>query len=298
MAKYSIRHLEEISGIKAHTIRTWEKRYNMFSPTRSSTNIRTYTDEELKKLLNISILLKSGIKISKIAALSDQEIYDIILHSSQATDDYEVQIKNLMVSALDFDEEKFEKILSKCIMQIGFESTFISILYPLFYRIGLLWQTCKITPAQEHFVSNLVRQKLIVAIDSTMVKETNSTRKFLLFLPDNEYHELGLLFYYYLLKKNNHKVVYLGQSIPLEDVAGISKVNSIDYLFTAITACNDINHLKSFLNKLTKQFPDKKIFIAGQQSKNIPPTYKNIISMTHPSLIINHLSNISNSATS
>ena len=285
MASYSIKQLEEISGIKAHTIRIWEKRYNLFTPLRTSTNIRTYCNNDLKKLLNISILLNSGYKISRIAELTDEEIHDKILHSSNISEDHEAQIKNLLVSTIEFDEGKFEKVLSKCIMQLGFEDTFISILYPLFHHIGLLWQTCKINPAQEHFVTHLVRQKLIVAIDNTLLKENPKTLKFLMFLPENEFHELGLLFYHYILKKHQHKVIYLGQSIPLEDIAEVVSNNEIDYIFSSIITCNDTSRINSYLKELALLFPTKKIILSGQVFKSIKNSYPNVHLIAHPGMM-------------
>ena len=285
MASYSIKQLEEISGIKAHTIRIWEKRYGLFTPQRTSTNIRTYCDDDLKKLLNISILLNSGYKVSHIAKLKQEEIYDKILHSSNISEDHEAQIKNLLISTIEFDERKFEKVLSKCIMQLGFEDTFINILYPLFHHIGLLWQTCKINPAQEHFVTQLVRQKLIVAIDNTLLKENVNTAKFLMFLPENEFHELGLLFFNYILKKHQHKVIYLGQSVPLEDILEVVKNNEIDYIFTSIVTCNETSKINKYLTELASKFPNKNIFLSGQVFKSINNPHANIHLITHPSMV-------------
>ncbi|MBN1184193.1 MAG: MerR family transcriptional regulator [Bacteroidales bacterium] len=285
MASYSIKQLEEISGIKAHTIRIWEKRYGLFNPQRTSTNIRTYRDADLKKLLNISILLNNGYKISRIAKLTDEETYDKILHSSNISEDHEAQIKNLLISTVEFDEQKFEKTLSKCIMQLGFEETFIHILYPLFYHIGLLWQTCKINPAQEHFVTQLVRQKLIVAIDSTLLKDNTDTTKFLMFLPENEFHELSLLFYHYILKKHHYKVIYLGQSVPLNDVIEVVGNNDIDYLFTSITTCNDAEKLKTYISGLASAIPDKQIIFSGQALKSFHHSYPNVQIISHPNMI-------------
>ena len=165
MAYYSIKDLEKLSGIKAHTLRIWEKRYNLVEPKRTETNIRYYDDEDLKKVLNVALLNRNGLKISHIAGLKTEEINSKISDLSKGNQDSESVIDNLVISMIELDEKKFEKILSRTIMQAGFEETILYTIYPFFQKIGLLWQTGAINPAQEHFISNLVRQKLIVAID-------------------------------------------------------------------------------------------------------------------------------------
>ena len=166
MAYYSIRDLERLSGIKAHTIRIWEKRYGLLNPTRTDTNIRHYSDDDLKRILNVSILNRHGIKISHIASMDEREMADKVLIISRDTSDYDSLIENLVIYMVDMDQEKFEKLLSRSIMQIGFEDSILKIIYPFLEKIGILWQTGAINPAQEHFISHLVRQKIIVGIDS------------------------------------------------------------------------------------------------------------------------------------
>ena len=163
MANYSIRDLENFTGIKAHTLRIWEKRYNIVKPKRTCTNIRYYDDEDLKKLLNISILNRNGIKISNIVEMSDQAISEKVMSFASTKTDTDTQVESLVVAMIDLDERKFEKIFTTAVLRLGFEETVLRILYPFFERIGILWQIGTISPAQEHFISNLIRQKLIVA---------------------------------------------------------------------------------------------------------------------------------------
>lgn len=272
MATYSIKDLERLSGIKAHTIRIWEKRYGLLNPERTDTNIRHYSDDDLKRILNVSMLNRHGIKISHIASLKENEMAEKIVIISSDTTDYESLIESLVISMVDMNQDKFEKLLSRSIMQLGFEDAILNIVYPFLEKIGVLWQTGAINPAQEHFISHLVRQKIIVGIDSVIPANHPSPVHFLLYLPEGELHELGLLFYCYLLKKRGHKVTYLGQWVPLSDMASASTVLNIDYLLTSIVAVYSGTDLMDYLLKLSATFPDKTIFIGGSQVSQIVGT--------------------------
>ncbi len=272
MATYSIKDLEELSGIKAHTIRIWEKRYGIVVPARTDTNIRLYNDEDLKKLLNISILNRYGLKISHLAKMDSDELKDKVIHISRETADTAIKIENLIISMLELDEWKFDKILNDSIIKIGFEETLVQLMHPFFEKIGLLWQTVAINPAQEHFVANLLRQKLIVAIDGQAPVAPYNTVSFILFLHENELHELGLLFYSYLLKKNGMNVIYLGQAVPFEDLEKITKIRKAEYFFTSFTTGITENDLVRYLRNLSTSFPGKTIFYTGLQVARINGT--------------------------
>ena len=274
---YSIKDLERLTGIKAHTLRIWEKRYNIVEPERSNTNIRSYNDENLKRLLNISILVKNGHKISKVADLNNEQINDKILEISRLSQNYTSQIESLIVSMIEIDEFKFESILNASIMKLGFETTVFDILYPLFERIGVLWQIGSINPAQEHFISNLIRRKMLVAIDALPPANGNDTKQFILYLPEWELHEIGLLLYEYLIRKKGHKVIYLGQSLPMDDLVSISRTKSTDYILTSFTSPLPKNELRSYLETLANNFLDQTIFISGIQSAQIPSLPQNVI---------------------
>jgi MerR family transcriptional regulator, light-induced transcriptional regulator len=278
MASYSIKDLEELSGIKAHTIRIWEKRYGIVVPERTTTNIRLYSDEDLKKLLNLSILNRYGLKISQLAKLSQGELKEKVIHITQETSDAKIQIENLIVAMLELDEWKFDKILSNSIIKIGFEETLTRIIYPFFEKIGLLWQTGSINPAQEHFVSNLLRQKLIVAIDGQEPADRNRIT-FILFLHENELHELGLLFYSYLLKKQGIRVIYLGQAVPFNDLEKIAGIQQTHYFLTSFTTGISEKALKEYLGNLAGTFPDQVIIYTGYQTRGINLTE------SHPNLV-------------
>ena len=220
MAVYSIKELENLSGIKAHTIRIWEKRYNLIEPYRTTTNIRYYTDQELKKILNVAMLNRHGIKISNIARLTDKELTDEILRVCSSNSSLENIVDSLIITMIDMDEIKFNSIINKAISKHGFTEAFLTVVYPFLEKIGVLWMAGDINPAQEHFVVNLIRQKLITAVDGFSHQFNPKARKFLLFLPEGEWHEIGLLFALYLIKEAGHEVIYLGQSVPLFRYSG------------------------------------------------------------------------------
>jgi MerR family transcriptional regulator, light-induced transcriptional regulator len=266
MGNYSIKDLERLSGIKAHTIRIWEKRYGLINPERTDTNIRTYSDTDLKKILNVAILNRNGLKISKIAQLTGSEIATLVNKLTEDPHDADSQFENLYISMIDLDEKLFDKIISRGIIRVGFEQMFLNLLFPFFKRIGIMWQTGSITPAQEHFISNLVRQKLVVAIDSIIESDNIESKTFLLYLPENELHELSLLFIYYLLKKRGQKVIYLGAMLPLESLKAAEKLKPVDYLVTSIVGSMDDREVNTYLKALSEEIPNKTIFITGQQA--------------------------------
>ncbi len=293
MATYTIRDLEKISGIKAHTIRIWEKRYNIIAPTRTATNIRNYCDTELKKLLNISLLNRNGIKISKLAKLSNDEINEKINQLIQSYTDAESLVENLTIAMIELDESKLDKILSRAIMQLGFEETIIKILYPFLIKIGVMWQTGVINPAQEHFITNLIRQKLMVAIDALIIANNPYSKTFILFLPEGEYHELGLLFFYYLAKRRGHQVIYLGQSVPFNDLIETKKLKPVNYLVTAFVSFISGKEILKYAKTLAETFAEQIIYLSGSQTGHIQDKLPgNIKIISSPSDFRNELNRI------
>lgn len=269
MAKYSIRDLENFTGIKAHTLRIWEKRYKVVEPKRTDTNIRFYTDSDLKRLLNVSILNRNGYKISNIVNLSENDLNQKVLNIAYLQNDFESQIENLVVSMIDMDERKFDKVFDIAVINYGFENTILNLVYPFFQKVGILWQIGTINPAQEHFVSNLIRQKLIVAISNLGNKEDERNKVFVLFLPEGDFHELGLIFYHYLLKKNNYKVIYLGGSVPMDALNEVAKTRKVDYMVCSVINAIEEEQLGLFISSLSLGFPQvRKIFLTGLQTEN------------------------------
>ena len=265
MSNYSIRDLEQLSGIKAHTLRIWEQRYNIIQPKRTDTNIRLYDDQDLKLVLNISLLKDHGHKISEISKLSLSEMSKAVITITDQKLSYPDQIHALTLSMIDLDEERFEKIISTNFLQNGFTNTMIYIIYPFLNRIGTLWVTGSIGPAQEHFITNLVRQKIIVAIDGQVVKYHPDSKKFILYLPEGELHEMGLLFASYIIRSRHHKVVYLGQTLPFNELIFAYDIHKPDYIFSVITSVPANDEVQAYVDTLSEQFPDAKILLTGYQ---------------------------------
>ncbi len=265
MSTYSIKDLEQLSGIKAHTLRIWEQRYDILSPDRTDTNIRTYDDNDLKLVLNIALLKDHGYKISEISKMSSEELGKEVLLISDKQLNYPDQIHALTISMLDLDEERFEKIVSTNTLQFGFENMMINIIYPFLSRIGTLWITGSIGPAQEHFISNLIRQKLIVAIDGQLPSLRPGAKKYLLYLPEGEMHEISLLFANYIIRSRQNKVIYLGQSLPFTELGFAHAMHKPDYIFTVITSVPGQNEIQRYVYKLAKEFPNSKILMTGYQ---------------------------------
>ena len=241
MSYYSIKELESISGIKAHTIRIWEQRYGLLNPDRTDTNIRRYTDSDFKKLLNIVSLINLGMKISKIGALSDTEIesrVSEILQKSDEKDAYDSWVNSLVVSMVNFDEEGFEILFHRLTMKFGLREVFIRVIYPFLRKVGYLWLSDGLIPAQEHFVSNLIRQKLFAAINDLTVDKTKKD-VYVLFLPEDEDHEIALLFSSWIIQSYGIKVIYLGQRVPVDNL--VETVNSVGatHLLTFFTGSNN-----------------------------------------------------------
>ncbi len=275
MDSFTIKDLENLSGIKAHTIRIWEQRYSFIKPSRTGTNIRYYSNDELKKILNVALLNKYGYKISHIDKMADGEIKEKLLSLNQAEAVQERMVNDLIQCMVDIDIEKLETILDKHIGSKGIERTISQIIFPFLEKIGILWLTNHINPAQEHLVSNLIRQKLIVGIDAiTTSLKVNKT--VLLFLPEGEYHEMGLLFMNYLLKNRGVSTIYLGASIPLKDVEYLVKLRKPDYLYSHLTTVGQNFNFDRFLTQVSTKFPNTPVIISGQltntyQKKILPP---------------------------
>jgi DNA-binding transcriptional MerR regulator len=263
MGKYSIKELEKLSGIKAHTIRIWEKRHKIIEPSRTASNIRFYSDEDLKKIINASLLNNNGIKISRIAQMTSEEMNRRVLEISESKNDLSAQIDQLVISMINMDEEAFEKILASLILRHGFEKTITEIVYPFLEKIGILWQTQNITPAHEHFISNLIRQKIIVAIDGLPIPPRGS-RKIMLFLPEGELHELGLLFFHYICRQSGLRTYYIGQNTPHEDLIKVFQTHRPEMMLTSITSTGNIP-LDQYFEQLSKDFHTATILASGYQ---------------------------------
>lgn len=263
-SNYTISDLETLSGIKAHTIRIWEKRYSIISPQRTETNIRFYSNDDLKHLLNISFLNKHGHKISKIADLDKTQIAEKVGSISIVTSGNEEYIDNLIVAMIDLDEALFEKIFNSSLIKSGFESTISNVIFPFLARTGVMWLTGSINPAQEHFISNLIRQKLIVGIDSLPKSYAKDAPKAILFLPENELHESSLLLYNYMLRARGYHTYYFGQSVPLADLKRVLEITKADVVICVCTADIKAKLFADLIAEMEKLPKKSKVLLSGR----------------------------------
>jgi DNA-binding transcriptional MerR regulator len=267
MNSFTIKDLENISGIKAHTLRIWEQRYHFLKPSRTFTNIRYYSNDELKTILNIALLNKYGYKISHIDKMGNDEIKEKILSLNQAQAQQERIVNEMIQHMVDMDMDAFETTLSNYIMARGIERAITQIIFSFMERIGILWLTNHINPAQEHLVSNIIRQKLIVGIESVSTS-LRLNKTLILFLPEAEYHELGLLFMYYMLKSRGANVIYLGSNVPISDVAYVANLKKPDYLYSHITTPGQNFNFDRFIQNIAKNFPKTPCIISGQLTQS------------------------------
>ena len=266
MSTYSIKDLERISSQKAHTIRIWEQRYGLLEPERTDTNIRYYNDNQLKKLLNVCTLMSRGMKISHIGKLTPQEIadeIDLVIADSVNTDiQIEAIINQTLISIATYDAGLFDQLFSNCVKNLGLESTYIKIVYPLLVRTGLMWIKDDLLPSQEHFLSNMIRQKLFAAIDILPMPE-NADQTWVLFLNEEEDHEIGLLFAYYVLRQYGKKVIYLGARVPYRDLSSVVESCKPTHIYTFFVANQLAREFEQFLTRLSTDFMDCTICISG-----------------------------------
>ena len=263
MTHYSIKDLEHLSGIKAHTIRIWEKRYQLLDPNRSDTNIRSYTDDDVRRILNVSMLIKNGYKISNVAAFDDAKLQEEVLRQNKTLLDPEKNIDQLLFHTVNLDTFGFEQLLKKIIQENGFSKTIQNVIFPFFERIGLLWQAGSIFVAHEHFVSNLIRNHLIV--ETAKFDNHLSEKKVLFFLREEELHELGLLYFNFLAAENGFRCIYLGQSLPFSDLASLLRSTEFDFVCTTFINVIEKTELELYLANLSLTFNKNKILIAGRQ---------------------------------
>jgi len=267
MNSFTIKDLENLSGIKAHTLRIWEQRYNFLKPERTFTNIRYYSNNELKTILNIALLNKYGYKVSHIDKMSNTEIREKVLTLNQQEAQQERIVNELVQQMVDLDTKAFEETLSSYILARGIERTITQIIFKYMEKIGILWLTNHINPAQEHLVTNIIRQKLIVGIEGVS-SPLKVNKTILLFLPEAEYHEMGLLFMYYLLKSRGIEVIYLGTNVPLADVGYVVKVKKPDFLYCHITRPGQNFNFDKFLANISKNLAETPCIISGQLTQN------------------------------
>ncbi|RCW91204.1 MerR family transcriptional regulator [Winogradskyella arenosi] len=292
-SRFSIKDLENLTGIKAHTIRIWEKRYNLLEPKRTDTNIRYYDLANFQKLLNVSYLNNNGFKISKIATIDAQEIPKLVReHASEANSDSHT-INAFKLAMLNFDQTLFYTTYDALLSEKSFETIFYNIFIPLLQDIGFLWQTDTITPAHEHFISILIRQKILINIEKIQAnQQLKPLKTFVLFLPDNEIHDLGLTFIHHEVTSHGHRSIYLGQSVPLDNLLALQNYYDDITFISYFTVKPEQDKVLAYINEfesLLLNKPNTNFWILGNRLNAIDPdhlpegitTFKTIKSLTN-----------------
>lgn len=270
---FSIKNLETFSGIKAHTIRIWEKRYNLLEPERTETNIRRYSLDNLRKLLNITLLYNHGFKISKISSLSIEEISGSVSNIALKENSEQIAINALKLAMINFDCELFNKTYDEFLSHSKFEFIFMDVFMPLMKELGILWQTAAISSTHEHFITNLIKQKIHIQTEIVQlnIKKNTNYPIFVLFLPENEIHELGILYLNYLTLSKGLRTILLGQSIQISSLENLytykDSFNFITYLTVEPNEKEIMPYLKLFNEKLLLNTKSKLIVFGPQQSK-------------------------------
>ncbi len=260
MVVYSIKDLEKLSGVKAHTLRIWEKRYDIISPKRTPTNIRYYLDDDLKIILNIALLNRNGIKISKIASMEQDEIQRKVAEITDVDESFESQLDSLTISLLELDEEKFVKLLNKNFEQRGCTETMLEVIYPLLDKLAMMWMSGSIKSVHEKFVSHLIMRKCDIEIDKSPITRDET---FLIFLPLGETNTLSLHFLHFLIRDKGFKVINIGHEVEITDIADVMDIKRPEYIFTIINDSYGEEQYLQFIDALYKSLPDTTIFMSG-----------------------------------
>lgn len=290
MDRYTISDLEKLTGIMAGTIRIWERRYHIIKPHRTDTNRRWYDDDDLRRILNIAILNRNGYKISKIAVMNDLEITENVEKLTSESTDSGTQADSLIMAMTGLDENAVDRIIMRSVINRGFEETFTEVVFPLLNRVGIMWQTGTVDVGTEHFISNIFRKRLIAAIDSLPPADNPKRKKILLYLPENELHELGLLFYAFIARKAGHDTLYLGQVTPFDALSDVVARWNPDIIVTGSLTRLPFDKPEAYLSRLSSAFSDKKILVSGALAEAaIAKTYKNIFAITSSNDLRNHL---------
>lgn len=276
MNHFTIKDIENLCGIKAHTLRVWEQRYPLFVAKRKKSLHRVYDNDDLKTLLRISYLYHNGHKISKIAELGPERIHELIQKSSGDGCNHEIYIHQLLEAGMDFDKEKFEKEVNCLVLRIGLEKSLTEVFFPFLQRIGMLWMTNHLVPAQEHFISHIIRKKIIVAIDGLETSERTS-EPFLVFAPTGEFHEIPLLVVNYYLKKFNNCTVYFGTNVSTETLKHYTDENPAGFLYAHVITHMENCGIEKYVHTLCKEFPGKQIILSGPAVKCIQQKPGNLI---------------------
>jgi len=271
-SNFSIKNLENLSGIKAHTLRIWEKRYNLLEPERTYTNIRRYSLDSLRKLLNVTLLYNHGFKISKIASLKQDEIPKLVRSIALKANSEQVAINAFKLSMINFDYELFDTNYEEILQHNDFEYLFMQVFMPLMRELGILWQTGAISPSHEHFITNLVKQKIHLQTELLQKNKFEQSQQpiFVLFLPENEIHELGILYLNYLILSKGYRTIFLGQSLQTTSLQTLysyeTQYNFVSYFTVEPNKDKIMSYLQDFHTQLLENYDSKLILFGPQQA--------------------------------
>lgn len=276
MYYFTIRDIENLCNIKAHTLRVWEQRYDFFKPKRKESKHRVYDNEDLKQLLRISFLYHQGWKVSRLSQLTPEQALNEVHQYQEGKGAFDYFINQLLERAIDFDKDGFEQLLTGIIQNIGFEMCIEKVAYPLLNKIGMLWMTNHVIPAQEHFCSYIIQHKIIAHTDGLPMPDS-SAPQIVLFCPHGEYHELPLFYINYLLKKWGWITFYLGSDVSIDLLKPFNDSAQIKYLFLHLITNFTGFGMDDYFEKLCKTFPQKTIVATGQAVFGLQRQFTNLI---------------------
>jgi MerR family transcriptional regulator, light-induced transcriptional regulator len=287
MQEFSIRDIENLTGIKAHTLRIWEQRYSLLIPKRRESLHRIYSNDDLKHMLRVSYLYHSGWKVSKIAALDNDSIIEEVRKASDEKADNTFFMNQLIEAALDFDEYAFKAVLNNVIEQTGFENCIINVCYPYLVKVGHLWSTNNVIPAQEHFSSYIIQNRVIAETENLPARGIKP--EILLMCPQGEYHELPLLFINYLMKKYEWGTLYLGPGINIDKLNAVSAIEGLDYIYIHMLTNFTGLEIDDYVESVCTGFPGKKIILSGNGFRSLQRRFTNLTVLSTDSMIIDFI---------
>lgn len=280
MNRFSIKDIENLTGIKAHTLRIWEQRHGIIKPKRTDTNIRYYDAYDLKQALRVSLLNKYGYKISRIRKMDDTEISDAISEQTSNEFKLEYQVNILLTATIDMDAATFEHHINEYIKNYGVEQTVEELIFKFLEKIGIMWMTNRVLPAQEHISSHIIEKKLLLATEQ-LKTEFTSNKQVLLYLPEGEIHEIALLYVNYLLRKKGIQTIYLGPNSPIDQVEFVVNTLEPEYIYTHLTSVSRDFDLSEYLKVLDTAFKNKQVYVSGSMiNEDIISLYENIHLLT------------------
>jgi len=291
MITYSVAQVEALTGIKAHTLRIWERRYDFLTPERTATNIRVYSDDQLKKLLNFGILVKNGHRVSKLGKMTDEEVYlEVTKVLADPSSEMNDEMKGLTLCMLEMNEEEFDNIFERQVIRKGFLKTITEVIYPFLQYVGVLWTTNKAMVAQEHYISNLIRQKLISAIERLALPPKDAP-SIVFFLLEGEEHEIGLLLASFMAKSMGWKIYYLGQAVPLVNIKKVIDIAEPG-LIMSMFITPKTHKINNFIDAVLEGNPVPYVVSGSIENMKAIPDSDRILKISSPNEFEGHLTRL------